>query len=127
MNNPLKVEPYWMSLKRLIETRMDAIVRKEHGNIKYIHLYSAGEYWHAFEESAFQLSLIFEEYETVLFRHKNYPFPVIMASIAYGELQTYTRQHIPVSNKPDYTKLLVSELSTADYYSWHKRTVKEFL
>ena len=43
-----------MSLKRLIETRMVEILRKEQGNRKYIRLYGAGEYWHAFEE----LSLI---------------------------------------------------------------------
>ena len=52
MNGKPNVEPPWMSLKRLIETRMVEILRKEQGNRKYIRLYGAGEYWHAFEESA---------------------------------------------------------------------------
>ena len=79
MNGKPNVEPPWMSLKRLVETRMFDILRKEQGNRKYIRLYGAGEYWHAFEESAFQLSRIFTEYETTLFSHKDHPFPVVMA------------------------------------------------
>ena len=66
MNGKPNVEPPWMSLKRLIETRMVEILRKEQGNRKYIRLYGAGEYWHAFEESACQLSRIFTECETAL-------------------------------------------------------------
>ena len=54
MNGKPNVEPPWMSLKRLIETRMVEILCKEQGNRKYIRLYGAGEYWHAYEE----LSLI---------------------------------------------------------------------
>ena len=72
MNGKPNVEPPWMSLKRLVETRMFDILRKEQGNRKYIRLYGAGEYWHAFEESAFQLSRIFTEYETTLFSHKDH-------------------------------------------------------
>ena len=45
MNGKPNVEPPWMSLKRLIETRMVEILRKEQGNRKYIRLYGAGEYW----------------------------------------------------------------------------------
>lgn len=58
MNGKPNVEPPWMSLKRLIETRMVEILCKEQGNRKYIRLYGAGEYWHAYEESACQLSRI---------------------------------------------------------------------
>lgn len=71
MNGKPNVEPPWMSLKRLIETRMVEILCKEQGNRKYIRLYGAGEYWHAYEESACQLSRIFTECETALFRHRN--------------------------------------------------------
>lgn len=41
MNGKPNVEPPWMSLKRLIETRMVEILRKEQGNRKYIRLYGA--------------------------------------------------------------------------------------
>ena len=63
MNGKPNVEPPWMSLKRLIETRMVEILRKEQGNGKYIRLYGAGEYWHAFEESAFQLERLLRKGE----------------------------------------------------------------
>lgn len=116
-----------MSLKRLVETRMFDILRKEQGNRKYIRLYGTGEYWHAFEESAFQLSRIFTEYETTLFSHKDHPFPVVMASIPDNELRSYIRQHIPVCDRFDYKKLLAVEFSVAEYRTWHEHAVKEFL
>lgn len=116
-----------MSLKRLIETHMVEILRKEQSNRKYIRLYGAGEYWHAFEESAYQLSRIFTKCETAFYRHKDYPFPVVMVSIPDSELRTYIRQHIPVCDKPDYKKLLIAELSASEYRVWHEHTVKRFL
>lgn len=127
MNGKPNVEPPWMSLKRLIETRMVEILCKEQGNRKYIRLYGAGEYWHAFEESAFQLERLLRKGETTLLSHKNYPFPVVMVSILDSELRTYIRQHIPVCDKPDYKKLLVAELSVSEYRAWHEHAVKEFL
>ncbi len=86
-----------------------------------------GEYWHAFEESAFQLSRIFTEYETALFRHKDYPFPVVMVSIPDSDLRSYLRQHIPVCDRLDYKKLLAAEFSASEYCTRHKHVVKEFL
>ena len=127
MNGKPNVEPPWMSLKRLVETRMFDILRKEQGNRKYIRLYGAGEYWHAFEESAFQLSRIFTEYETTLFSHKDHPFPVVMASIPDNELRSYIRLHIPVCDRFDYKQLLAVEFSAAEYRTWHEHAVKEFL
>ena len=127
MNGKPNVEPPWMSLKRQIETRMVEILRKEQGNGKYIRLYGAGEYWHAFEESAFQLERLLRKGETTLLSHKNYPFPVVMVSILDSELRTYIRQHIPVCDRLDYKKLLVAELSVAEYRAWHENAVKEFL
>ncbi len=127
VNNLPNVEPSWMSLKRLVETRMGEIVRKERGNKKYIRLYGAGEYWHAFEESAFLLDRLFKNREIVLFSHKNRPFPVVMACIPDNELQVYTQRHIPVCDEPGYKELLVQELSVMEYRSWHERTIKEFM
>ena len=127
MNGKPNVEPPWMSLKRLIETRMVEILRKEQGNGKYIRLYGAGEYWHAFEESAFQLERLLRKGETTLLSHKHCPFPVVIVSILDSELRTYIRQHIPVCDRLDYKKLLVAELSVAEYRAWHENAVKEFL
>lgn len=127
MNGKSNIEPAWMSLKRLIETCMIEILRKEQNNKKYIRLYGAGEYWHAFEESAFQLERLFRKGETTLLSHKDYPFPVVMVSISDSELRSYIRQHIPVCDKFDYKKLLVAELSAAEYRAWHECAAKEFL
>ena len=114
MNGKPNVEPAWMSLKRLVETRMIEILRKEQDNKRYIRLYGTEDYWHAFEESAFQLERLFRKGETTLFSHKDYPFPVVMVSI-------------PVCDKHDYKKLLAAEFSAAEYRAWHEHAVKEFL
>lgn len=127
MNGKPNVEPAWMSLKRLVETRMVEILRKEQDNKRYIRLYGTEDYWHAFEESAFQLERLFRKGETTLFRHKDYPFPVVMVSIPDSELRAYIQQHIPVCDKHDYKKLLVAEFSAAEYRAWHEHAVKEFL
>lgn len=127
MHDRSKVDLSLLSLKHLVETRMDEILRKEQDNRKYVRLYGAGEYWHAFEESAFQLSLIFKNGEAALFKHKDYPSPVVMASIPDKELRAYIRQHILVCDKPDYRELSVPELSAAAYRSWHERTMQEFM
>ena len=115
MNGKPNVEPAWMSLKRLVETRMIEILRKEQDNKRYIRLYGTEDYWHAFEESAFQLERLFRKGETTLF------------SIPDSELRAYIQQHIPVCDKHDYKKLLVAEFSAAEYRAWHEHAVKEFL
>ena len=127
MNNLPTVVPPWISLKCLIETRMGEILRKEHDNKKYVRLYNVGEYWHAFEKSAFLLDQLFKNKKIILFNHKDYPFPIVMVCISDNDLQNYIRQHILVRNKPGYKELLAWELSAVEYYSWHKRTVKKFL
>lgn len=68
MNGKPNVEPAWMSLKRLVETRMIEILRKEQDNKRYIRLYGTEDYWHAFEESAFQLERLFRKGETTEIR-----------------------------------------------------------
>ena len=104
MNGKPNVEPAWMSLKRLVETRMIEILRKEQDNKRYIR-----------------------KGETTLFSHKDYPFPVVMVSIPDSELRAYIQQHIPVCDKHDYKKLLAAEFSAAEYRAWHEHAVKEFL
>ena len=47
-------EPCWMPLMELIETCLFDIIHTEDTTGRFIRLYGAGDYWHAFEESAYQ-------------------------------------------------------------------------
>ena len=60
MNEPRQEsEPCGIRLMRLMETRLLDIIRQEHSNRNCIHLYGTGEYWTAFEQSAYLLCRIF--------------------------------------------------------------------
>lgn len=79
-------EPCWMPLMELIETCLFDIIHTEDTTGRFIRLYGAGDYWHAFEESAYQLSQLFVTHDVTVLRHKVYPFPVLMVSISDDEL-----------------------------------------
>ena len=74
-------EPCGIRLMRLMDARLFDIIRQEHKNRNCIHLYGTGEYWAAFEQSAYLLCRIFPENETAVVTHTAYPFPVVMANI----------------------------------------------
>lgn len=76
-----------MPLMELIETCLFDIIHTEDTTGRFIRLYGAGDYWHAFEESAYQLSQLFVTHDVTVLRHKVYPFPVLMVSISDDELQ----------------------------------------
>ena len=73
-------EPCWMPLMELIETCLFDIIHTEDTTGRFIRLYGAGDYWHAFEESAYQLSQLFVTHDVTVLRHKVYPFPVLMVT-----------------------------------------------
>ena len=73
-----------MPLMELIETCLFDIIHTEDTTGRFIRLYGAGDYWHAFEESAYQLSQLFVTHDVTVLRHKVYPFPVLMVSISYA-------------------------------------------
>ena len=83
-----------MPLMELIETCLFDIIHTEDTTGRFIRLYGAGDYWHAFEESAYQLSQLFVTHDVTVLRHKVYPFPVLMVSISDDELQAYGKNHI---------------------------------
>ena len=120
-------EPCGMRLMRLMDTRLSDIVRKEHGNGKSIHLYGTGEYWVAFEQSAYLLCQSFSKNPISVVTHPVYPFPVVMASVSDEELQAYAKRHIFKCNEADYKELTVSEISARQYQVWHRKEVQEFL
>lgn len=99
-------EPCWMPLMELIETCLFDIIHTEDTTGRFIRLYGAGDYWHAFEESAYQLSQLFVTHDVTVLRHKVYPFPVLMVSISDDELQAYGKNHIFRKKVSGYRELV---------------------
>lgn len=115
-----------MPLMELIETCLFDIIHTEDTTGRFIRLYGAGDYWHAFEESAYQLSQLFVTHDVTVFRHKVYPFPVLMVSISDDELQAYGKNHIFRKKVSGYRELVGIGISMKRYKEWHKKEVMKF-
>lgn len=126
-NRPAEELP-GIRLMSLLETRLTEIIRQESNNENHIHLYTTGDYWAAFEQSACLLCEAFPASETtIITSHTAYPFPVVMATITDNELRTYTRKHILRKDNLEYKILSAPALSFEHYREWHNREVQEFL
>ena len=89
-----EAEPSGVRLMAFLAAHRTEVLAREQNNERFIHLYGTGGYWAAFERSAYQLCRLFPRNETAVFHFAAYPFPVVMASIADGELRAYSRRHI---------------------------------
>lgn len=125
-NNRTAQEPSGIRLMRLIDTQLVQIIRKERTNETHICLYGTGEYWVAFERSAYLLCQLFPASDVSIATHPENPFPVVMAGISDAELRVYGRQHIFRRDLPDYKELVCSKAPALQYPAWHRREVQKF-
>ena len=107
-------------LAALLTGHFDAIMERERTNRSSVHLYGAGDYWVAFEQSAYQLCQLMPSCETTLFRFAVYPFPVVMASVTDVQLQSFVRLHILRTDQPAYKVFSVRPYSADRYRSGHR-------
>ena len=127
MNEPRQESvPCGIRLMRLMETRLLDIIRQEHSNRNCIHLYGTGEYWTAFEQSAYLLCRIFPGNAISVITHTAYPFPVVMANIPDRALREYSRSHIFRRDEADYKECVAEEITPKQYQIWHRKEVQEF-
>ena len=120
-------EPSGIRLMRLMSSQLSQIINKELKNETRICLYGTGEYWTAFEKSAYMLSLLFPTSDISIVEHQEYPFPVVLASISDDELNVYGTNHIFSHESLDYKELLTLEIQDNQYWNWHQQQVVEFM
>ena len=118
-------EPSGIRLMRLMDTQLLHIVKKELRNENRICLYGTGEYWVAFERSAYMLSQLFASSDISSVIHKEYPFPVVMASISDDELRGYGKHHIFHRDYLDYKEFICSATPRISYTLWYRNNVQE--
>ena len=87
-------EPVGLRLMSFLAAHGREILDREKDNTASVHLYGAGAYWVAFERSACQMCRLFPQSETAVFRFREFPFPVVMASVEDDRLREYVRRHI---------------------------------
>lgn len=71
------------AIDEFVMKHIKPVLIQELDNKESIHLYSIGEYWRAFDKSAYALSLILPDSEWTLLTVRDYPFPVLMVSTHY--------------------------------------------
>ncbi len=111
-----------MRLQNLIETQHVKILNREKDNECHAYLYDAGEYYIAFEYSAWQLCQLSPRADVAILYLKTHLFPVVMASVSYQYVQSYFRRHI-VRTFKDHTILLTSSIPSDQYCQWHRDVV----
>ena len=115
------METSWQRLKTLLENHHKDILKREaSGRGDFIYLYDTGDYWVAFERSAFMLRRIFPESDIVVFHLKTWLFPVVMVSVADRDFRKYSRIHTARPMGPDRRVLPGGTVSLEQYTRWHK-------
>ena len=104
------------------------ILNEEMSGWNRIHLYAIGEHWVAFERSAYALSRIFKDSLPItVLNLKNYPFPVIMCSVHYEEIE-FGRHALSFAKKTlDYRLIKIDTIDRDEYRAWHDDIVMDYL
>lgn len=119
--------PSGIRLKNLIQNHHAEILSREKNNDKFIHLYSIGAYWVAFEQSACRLNDPFPHCELSLFIVPDRPDYVVMASVPGDKVNAYFRKHIISRDGLNYKVLEAAPLVAEYYQKWHVDAVRSVL
>ena len=104
------------------------ILNEEMSGWSRIHLYAIGEHWVAFERSAYALSRIFKDSLPItVLNMKNYPFPVIMCSVHYAEIEFGHPAFSFAKKTLDYRLIKIDTIDRDEYRSWHDDIVMDYL
>ena len=109
-------------INALLEKEMNHILQQESQNENHINLYDVGEYWVAFEKSAYLLEQLVpgEEHPVVLYM-KNHPFPIVMQSSHYLRVKELCRHQVLAKHGIDRLQLLTQPIELRSYQKWYKK------
>lgn len=91
------------------------ITHREAGNEDTLHLYAHGDYWHAFERSAYQLVRRHPEAQLSQLSFTTYPFPLIIATLSDATVRRHLAAH---SHTATHLVLPAPRLTPEAYYTW---------
>ena len=105
-----------------------SIYKKELANEYFIYLYEVGEYWIAFEKSAYILSLQLREqkYKVSAIRMDCLPFPILFSSVDDFTMQKLRSKNVCISrNHCSYIKVkTTSSANVEEYNRWYRSNMK---
>lgn len=118
-------ETSWARLRQFLIANHLSIVAREVTNENAVHLYSFGNWWLAFDRSAFQLSAIFPDAGTTVLNFQGSPSPVLMVSVSDDSLSKIVGKHSARAVSPEHIVLYVNKLNSGEYRLWHSRKLGE--
>lgn len=109
-------------INALLEKEIRNILQQESQNENRIHLYDVGEYWVAFEKSAYLLEQLIPkgEHPVVLYM-KNHPFPIVMLSTHYLRVKELCRHHALAKRRIDRLQLFTQPIEKRSYQKWYNK------
>lgn len=124
MNAAPKAVTMFERVNTLLETNLKKILNNELHNEDRIHLYDVGEYWVAFEKSAYLLEKINPKDEQPIILHmKGYPFPIVMHSVYYTNVNDMCRKN-PMSQRGlEYLQIMTKSIDNKQYTKWYRELV----
>ena len=120
-SRPLNTFDY---VSMLLQKSSKTIIKREYDNLNRIHLYGVGQYWVAFDKSAYMLEKMTNEESNAAILHlKESPFPVLMYCVHYDRVKDLCRKYTMTKQNPDYLQLLIPPIDSTSYNQWYRELV----
>lgn len=106
-------------IEKLLLTQAGTVLSRERRNEDCIHLYAVGEYWAAFDRSAYLLEdIIFQDRPPMTIYLKDNPFPILMHNISAEEMTSLRKAGEVTMERRGYLSLRLHSINPSDYQKW---------
>lgn len=110
----------------LLAKNTKTIMTRENTNENRVHLYGIGQYWAAFDKSAFLLEQMTNRNSDVAILHlKDYPFPILMHCVHYEKVKDLCRKHVMAKQSLEYLQFLTHPIDSKSYNKWYREYVMD--
>lgn len=124
MATPGAINTMFEKLNNLLTRDLKNILKKELRNENRVNLYGVGEYWVAFEKSAYLFKqMTHEKDEPIVLHIKGHPFPVIMHNIHYLQVDDMCRKHIMAKKGLEFLSFVTKPIDDNSYSKWYRKYV----
>ncbi len=121
MTTPCAINPIFDKLNILLTKDLKNILKKELHNENRINLYGVGEYWVAFEKSAYLLEQMTHGEDVPIVLHvKGHPFPVMMHNIHYHRVDEMCRNNIMAKKSLRFLQFITKPIDDNSYIKWYR-------
>ena len=115
------------TFNQFLTNRWKEVVNVEEANTHALHLYRMGDYWVAFEKSAYLVNKYIDDLDISSINFPTYPFPVIFLCITDFQLSLLRRSLVTTTRTEDYVELNTTPIVPAHYSQWHYDEVQDLM